>query len=145
MGIQEKPAEKPAEQPERLAQWLPLVVEIIPGQAGEGLIEVHEPGHYEDKSLQELCARMLAKNNWSLEDLQVLEDIQRQLDGGRLLTKGREIGGAVQQYAALEETSAGEKYLYVAVRAIKPQEGGSYEGAARATIIGVQPRTCGGR
>ncbi|MFZ5450982.1 MAG: hypothetical protein ACOZF2_03775 [Thermodesulfobacteriota bacterium] len=116
--------EKKAEQPGRLAQLLPLVVEIIPGQAGEGLIEVYEPGKYEDQSLQELCARMLAKTNWSIEELQVLEDIQRQLDGGRLLTKGGGIGNAAPKYATLEETSAGEKYLYVAVRAIKPQEGG---------------------
>jgi hypothetical protein len=116
--------EKKAEQPARLAQLLPLVLEIIPGQAGEGLIEVHEPGNYEDKSLQELCSRMLAKKNWSIEDLQVLEDIQRQLDGGKLLARGGEIGGAAQKYAILEQTSAGEKYWYVAVRAIKPQEGG---------------------
>ena len=116
--------EKKAEQPDRLAQLLPLVVEIIPGQAGEGLIEVYEPGDYEGQSLQELCHRLLAKTNWSIEELQVLEDIQRQLDGGRLLTKGGGIGGAPQKYATLEETSAGEKYFYIAVRAIKPQEGG---------------------
>ena len=116
--------EKKAEQPDRLAQLLPLVVEIIPGQAGEGLIEVYEPGDYEGRSLQDLCNRMLAKTNWSIEDLQVLEDIQRQLDGGRLLARGGGIGNAAQKYAALEETSAGEKYFYVAVRAIKPQEGG---------------------
>jgi hypothetical protein len=116
--------EKKAEQADRLAQLLPLVVEIIPGQAGEGLIDIHEPGNYEDQSLQDLCSRMLAKTNWSLEEMQVLEDIQRQLDGGRLLTKAGGIGGAAIKYAVLEETAAGEKYLYVAVRAIKPQEGG---------------------
>ncbi|MEJ2670977.1 MAG: hypothetical protein P8168_02010 [Deltaproteobacteria bacterium] len=116
--------EKKGEQPDRSAQLLPLVVEIIPGQAGEGLIEVYEPGSYEDKSLQELCSRMLAKKDWSIEDLQVLEDIQRQLDGGKLLARGGEIGGAAPKYASLEETSAGEKYWYIAVRAIKPQEGG---------------------
>jgi hypothetical protein len=115
---------KKAEQPAKAAQLLPLVVEIIPGQAGEGLIEVYEPGAYEDKSLQELCRRMLAKTNWSIEELQVLEDIQRQLDGGKLLARGGEIGGAAPQYARFEETSAGEKYWYIAVRAIKPQEGG---------------------
>jgi hypothetical protein len=116
--------EKKAEQADRLAQLLPLVVEIIPGQAGEGLIEVYEPGDYEGRSLQELCNRMLAKTNWSIEELQVLEDIQRQLDGGRLLTKSGGIGSAAQEYATLEETAAREKYFYIAVRAIKPQEGG---------------------
>jgi hypothetical protein len=29
-------------------------------------------------------------------------------------------------YAVVEETEAGEKYLYVPIRAIKPQEGGSW-------------------
>lgn len=115
---------KKSEQPAKLAQMLPLVVEIIPGQAGEGLIEVYEAGSYEDQSLQDLCGRMLARTSWSIEDLQVLEDIQRQLDGGKLLARGGEIGGPAHRYAALEETSAGEKYWYIAVRAIKPQEGG---------------------
>jgi hypothetical protein len=116
--------EKKAEQPAGLAKLLPLVVEILPGQAGEGLIEVFEPGSYEGKSLQELCERILAKGNWSIEDLQVLEDIHRQLDGGRLLTKGGGIGGPAEKYAIFEQTPAGENYRYVAVRAIKPQEGG---------------------
>lgn len=113
-----------AEQPVRSVQLLPLVVEIIPGQAGEGLIEVFEPGSYEGKSLQELCDRMLAKKNWSIEDIQVLEDIQRQLDGGRLLIRGGEIRNPAEKFAILEQSPAGENYLYVAVRAIKPQEGG---------------------
>ncbi len=113
-----------AEQPARSAQLLPLVVEIIPGQAGEGLIEVFEPGSYEGKSLQELCDRMLAKKNWSIEDLQVLEDIERQLDGGRLLVRWGEIRDPAEKFAILEQSPAGENYLYVAVRAIKPQEGG---------------------
>ena len=116
--------EKKAELAARLAQLLPLIVEILPGQAGEGLVEVFEPGDYEGKSLQELCALILAKKDWSIEELQVLEDIQRQLDGGKLLTKGGGIGGPASQYAGVEETAAGEKYLYVAVRAIKAQEGG---------------------
>lgn len=117
-------AEKKAEQPARAAPPLPLVVEILPGQAGEGLVEVYEPGSYEDKSLQELCDRMLAKKNWSIEDLQVLEDIKRQLDGGKLLARSREINDPATEYAILDQTQAGERYLYVAVRAIKPQEGG---------------------
>jgi hypothetical protein len=104
---------------------LPLVLELLPGQAGEGLIEVHEPGSYEVQSLRKLCERLLSRTNWSLEEQQVLEDLKRQLKGGRLLCRGRQIDGAALDYAVVEETEAGEKYLYIPVRAIKPQEGGA--------------------
>ncbi len=106
-------------------QVLPLVLELIPGQAGEGLIEILEPGSYEALSLRELCERLLGRSNWSVEEQQILEDIRRQLAGGRLLCRGRPIDGAAPDYAVLEKTEAGEKYLYVPVRAIKPQEGGA--------------------
>lgn len=116
---------KKAAQPEVLEQVLPLVIEIIPGQAGEGLIDVYEPGSYEGQSLRKLCEKVLSKTHWSIEEQQVLDDVKRQLDGGRLLCKGGGIDRAVLEYAVLEETEKGEKYLYVAVRALKPQEGGS--------------------
>ena len=111
-------------QPEVLEQVLPLVLEIIPGQAGEGLIDIYEPGSYEGQPLRKLIEKMLSKKDWSIEEQQILEDIHRQLDGGRLLCKGREIQGTALDHAVLEETEAGEKYLYVPIRAIKPQEGG---------------------
>lgn len=107
-----------------IEQVLPLVLEIIPGQAGEGLIDVYEPGSYEAQPLRKLCERMLSRRDWSIEEHQILEDIRRQLDGGRLLCRGQQIEGAALDYAALEETEAGEKYFYVPIRAIKPQEGG---------------------
>ena len=106
-------------------QVLPLVLELIPGQAGEGLIDVHPPGSYEAHSLRKLCERLLGRTNWSLEEQQVLEDVRRQLEGGRLLCRGRQIDGAALDHAVMEETEAGEKYFYVPVRAIKPQEGGA--------------------
>jgi hypothetical protein len=112
-------AEKhPKEQP------LPLVVEILPGQAGEGLLAVFEPGSYEGKPLFELCQQMLARRDWSIEERQILEDIQRQLQGGKLLAKGRDTQGQALHYARHEQSEAGENYFYVPVRAIKPQEGG---------------------
>ena len=111
---------------EVLEQVLPLVLEIIPGQAGEGLIDIYEPGSYEGQSLRKLCEKMLGKKDWSIEERQILEDINRQLDGGRLLCRGKEIEGLALDYAVLEETEIGEKYLYVPIRAIKPQEGGLY-------------------
>lgn len=110
---------------EILEQVLPLVLEIIPGQAGEGLIDAYQPGNYEGQSLWKLCEKTLSKKNWSIEEQQILEDIKRQLDGGRLLCRGRPIEGTALDYAALEETEAGERYLDVPIRAIKPQEGGT--------------------
>ena len=107
-------------------QVLPLVLEVIPGQAGEGLIDIYEPGSYEGQSLRKLCEKTLGKKNWSIEEQQILEDINRQLNGGRLLCRGRQIEGTAMEYGVVEETEAGEKYLYVPIRAIKPQEGGLY-------------------
>jgi len=112
-------------QKEVVEQVLPLVLEIIPGQAGEGLIEVHEPGSYDLHSLRKLCERLLSRTDWSVEEQQILEDIKRQLEGGRLLCRGRPVEGKALDYAVVEETEAGEKYLYLPVRAIKPQEGGA--------------------
>jgi hypothetical protein len=103
---------------------LPLVIEIIPGQAEEGLIDIYEPGTFENESLYELIKRTLAKEDWSLEDRQIVDDIRRQLRGGKLLCKGREIEGAAHDFTELESTEAGEHYFYLPVRAIKPQEGG---------------------
>lgn len=116
---------------EVVEQLLPLVVELIPGQAAEGLIEVLEPGSYEAQSLRTLCGNLLRRANWSVEEQQVLEDIQRQIAGGRLICRGRPIDGPALDFAVVEETEAGERYLYVPVRAIKPQEGGAREPVIR--------------
>ena len=102
----------------------PLVLEIIPGHAAEGLIEIYEPGSYEGKTLRKLCDRTLSKKNLALEEQLIAEDIARQLDGGKLLCRGQDIEGTALEFAISEETEAGEKYFYVPVRAIKPQEGG---------------------
>jgi hypothetical protein len=115
----------PAKEKQQREQPLPLVVEILPGQAGEGLLGVFEPGSYEDKPLFEICQQMLARRDWSIEERQILDDIQRQLQGGKLLAKGRDTQAQALDYARLEQSEAGENYLYVAVRAIKPQEGGA--------------------
>lgn len=112
-----------AEQQQR-EQLLPLVVEILPGQAGEGLLAVFETGSYEGKSLHDLCQQMLERRDWSIEERQIVEDIKRQLQGGKLLAKGRDTQASALEYARLEESEAGETYFYVPVRAIKPQEGG---------------------
>lgn len=104
---------------------LPLVLEIMPGHAAEGIIDIYEPGSYTAKSLRKLCDKTLNKKNLSIEEQLIVEDIKRQLDGGKLLCRGQETDGTALEYAISEETEAGEKYLYVPVRAIKPQEGGN--------------------
>ena len=109
---------------QEMPQLLPLVVEILPGQAAEGLVDIYEPGSYEGKTLRKLCDRTLSKKKWTIEEQLIIEDINRQLGGGKLLCRGQEIEGAALEYAVSEETEAGEKYLYVPVRAIRPQEGG---------------------
>jgi hypothetical protein len=106
------------------AKPLPLVIEILPGQAGEGLIDIYEPGNYEGISLWDLVNKTLGKKNWSIEEKQILDDINRQLSGGKLLIRGKEIQGTARENAVLERTEEGERYYYVSMRAIKPQEGG---------------------
>ncbi|MBW1991039.1 MAG: hypothetical protein JRI59_02740 [Deltaproteobacteria bacterium] len=113
-----------AKRPEKRRERLPLVLEILPGQAAEGLVVVFEPGDYEHLSLKELAEDALSRRNLSIEEQMILEDIHRQLQGGKLLVRGREVQGSPLESAVVEETEAGEKYLYVPIRAIKPQEGG---------------------
>jgi hypothetical protein len=116
---------KEALEPMELHRLLPLVVEIIPGQAAEGLVDIFEPGSYEGQTLRKLCSRTLSKKKWTIEERLIIEDINRQLQGGKLLCRGQEIEGTALAYAVSEQTEAGEEYLYVPVRVIKPQEGGS--------------------
>ncbi len=111
--------------PEERREKLPLVLEILPGQAGEGLVAVFEPGAYEHRDLKELCDEALNRPNLSIEEQVILEDINRQLQGGKLLFRGREVKGPPLTGAVIEETEAGERYNYIPIRAIKPQEGGS--------------------
>lgn len=103
---------------------LPLVIEILPGQAAEGLIDIYEPGSFEGIPLRDLVYRTLSRKNWSIEEKQVWDEINRQMSGGKLLNRGREIHGTAGESATLEETEEGERYLYVSIRAIRPQEGG---------------------
>ena len=119
------PQIKREEQAKKLTRPLPLVLEIIPGQAGEGLVVVMEPGSFEESTLRDLCHQALGRNDFSIEERQILEDVQRQLKGGKLLCQGRDVDAPAQNFGTVEETEAGEPYLYVPVRAIKPQEGGS--------------------
>jgi hypothetical protein len=119
-----EPELKKEQEHEERESVLPLVVEILPGQASEGLVDIHEAGSYQGASLRQLVERALGRADLTIEERQVLEDINRQLDGGTLLCRGKEIDVPAAEYASVEETEVGEKYLYVPIRAIKPQEGG---------------------
>ena len=110
---------------EETKELLPLVIEIMPGQSGMGLIDIFQPGTYERKSLRELCNETLKKRDWSIEEREILENINKQLDGGILLSRGKTVDDSAMEYAEVEETEAGERYFYVPIRAIKPQEGGT--------------------
>jgi hypothetical protein len=119
-----EPEVKKEREREERPEVLPLVLEIMPGQASEGLVDIVEAGSYEGRSLRKLVEAALDRPELAIEERLVLEDIKRQLDGGKLLCRGKDIDDTATEYASVEETEAGEKYLYVPVRAIKPQEGG---------------------
>ncbi len=112
------------EEKERRTLPVPLVIEILPGQAAEGILEIFEPGTYEDKTLRELVDAVLSRQDLSVEERQIMEDILSQLEEGILLCGGRPVEGFPLEHARIEETEEGEKYYYVAARAIRPQEGG---------------------
>src|SRR4030067_3812261 len=99
---------------EIVEQVLPLVLEIIPGQAADGLIDIYEPGSHEGQTLRKLCERTLNKKDWSIEELQILEDIRRQPEGGRLICRGKPSAGAALDLAAREATEGGGENLDVA-------------------------------
>ena len=104
---------------------LPLVLEIVPGQAREGIIDIYDAGSYTGKNLKELVGETLAKER-SIEERQIVQDIKKQLDDGKLIYKGNEIKSNPLDYAVIEKTEAGEEYLYIRLTAIKPQEGGLF-------------------
>ena len=51
---------------EEAEQLLPLVIEVLPGQAGEGLVDIYQPGAYEGKSLRNLCESTLKKKDLTI-------------------------------------------------------------------------------
>ena len=126
---------KKAIQIDEAEKLLPLVLEVMPGHAAEGLIEIYEPGSYEGKTLRKLCDQTLNKKNLTIEEQLIAEDVARQLEGGKLLCRGQEVEGTALEFAILEETEAGEKYLYVPIRAIKPQEGGIFSTSYSELVI----------
>lgn len=122
---------------------VPLVVEVLPGQAAEGLLELFEPGTYEGRTLQELVHAVLSRQDLSVEEREILEEIVFQMENGVLLCAGRPAEGDPLERARVEETEEGEKYYYVAVRALRPQEGGAPK--VGVTVNGRRRTTRGAR
>jgi hypothetical protein len=107
-----------------LEKKLPLLIEIKPGQATTGLMHLFEPGTYEGKSIKELAAIVLSQEV-SIEEAEIKKSILENLKVGKLLYMGKEIEeGDPLKYAREETTEAGQKYLYIELRAQKPLEGG---------------------
>ena len=115
---------KKEENAQTLEEKLPLVLEIIPGQAREGLIDIYDAGTYEGKTAQDLVYDSLRKDEWSIEEKDIINDIRGQLEGGKLLYNGGELEKDLVAMTKIETTEAGEKYRYAQFKAIKPQEGG---------------------
>lgn len=107
-----------------LEEKLPLVIEIIPGQAMQGLVTVFDYEEWKSKDLQSLVKTALEKT-YSLEEQELLKKVKEQLTGGKLLSKGKEVESSPLDYAVKERTESGQEYFYIELKAIKPQEGGS--------------------
>lgn len=106
-----------------LEERLPLVVEIMPGQAREGLVHIFEPDHYDEMQPDQLVHYALSSDT-SIEDRSIKRKIEEQMQGGVLLYKGEEAEGYLLDKLSVEETAQGERYMYMPLRVIKPQEGG---------------------
>jgi hypothetical protein len=118
-----QPLEKLEEKKTGLEKKLPLVIEIKPGQATIGIMHLFEPGTYEGKSIKELAAIVLSQEV-SVEEAEIKKSILENLKVGKLLYMNKEIEGDPLKYAREETTEAGQKYLYIELRAQKPLEGG---------------------
>ncbi len=104
-------------------QNLSLVLEVIPGQAKEGLLTIFEAGKWEKSELSDLVDQALRKD-CSIEEKDLVSKVREQLNSGKLLYNNKEVHSNPEDYAVKEKTEAGQEYLYVGLRAIKPQEGG---------------------
>ncbi|MBI4983074.1 hypothetical protein HZC32_00310 [Candidatus Woesearchaeota archaeon] len=108
---------------------LPLVLQIIPGQAKTGVYCKFEAGTWEGENIASLVNAAL-KREYSIEDREVLAKIKEQVnDGGKLLYQGKDIDtNGLSAYLVKEKTDSGQEYFYSELKAIKAQEGGGYCG-----------------
>jgi len=107
----------------KLEQMLPLLLEIIPGQAKRGIAHLFYPSEYQGKSISELAKIVLSKEV-SLEEREIMKSIKENLEMGKLLYNGEEVSGDPLKYAVEQVTEANQKYYLVQLRAIGPQKGG---------------------
>lgn len=110
---------------------LPLILEVAPGQADNGMLEKYAVTDYKNASIEDLVDDALeAKQSLtgtSLEERRTAENVEEQLQGGgNLLYEGDAVNPNADptDYATIETTSEGEDFLYVKLQAVRPQEGG---------------------
>lgn len=104
---------------------LPLVIEIMPGQAQQGLVGAFMPDEYEGKSLAELVRSTMNSPNMTDEDRALLREVKQNMSNGKILYRGNDVpSGPAVKYAVERKTEAQEDILYIELRAIQPQEGG---------------------
>jgi hypothetical protein len=103
---------------EKSTGMLPLVLEIKPNQAAEGLVGVFKPNEYCEQNVDSLARTIL--ENPDLNDLErgIVSDIERNLRNGELKMHGKKAAGFAKGYATLEKSEAGEPFLYLELRAI---------------------------
>lgn len=107
---------------------LKLVIEILPGQAKEGVINCFGEGTWEKKNLNSLVQETIkdADSKKVIDQQAVLTKVKEQMKGGKLLYNGQEIGSNPMDYVTKETSGTGAEYYYLPLRLVKPQEGGSY-------------------
>ena len=105
---------------------LPLVIELLPGQAREGLVTIFDSGDWEGRKTSNLIAEALG-NEHDVEDRRLADRVETQLNsGGQLLYNGQSVGDNPAEYTVREQSASGQDYLYAAFSVIQPQEGGAY-------------------
>ena len=112
-----------------LDEKLPLVVEVIPGTAGEGqgLLRAYDFGSYD---LSRASAARLIQDAMaaaeSVSDARIIERLAR--EGSQHVYVGRRAvrpgADGLLDHAEIR-TEEGKKFVYIQLRTIKPQEGGN--------------------
>lgn len=122
--MREQHQQQHAQQQSTLEDKLPLLIKVSPGQERKGLVKLFEHGDYNGQTTRYLVGQMLKDENLSVEDKSMVEQIISLLDGGQLLHHGELVEHNPFAYTTLKRTKANEKYHYLELRVIRPEEGG---------------------
>ena len=103
---------------------LPLVVEIIPGAAEEGLVRAFNVGEYDIEKNVKALAKEILSGEYDMEEGHLIQRINKEINGGKYLIGEEEVNSKIRNYVAKETTEDGLDYLYLQLRIVRPQEGG---------------------